>query len=105
MKAINKTLLESLQAIEPADNLELSLAKVLKAQAEDKLRYHKSLISYYQKRYGMTGEEFYRTKIENKSHGWEEEETYFDWITAQQEAEEMEREIAKLEDILSHGDD
>lgn len=104
MEEINETLIESLKAIEPAESLEQSLAKVLKAQAEEKRRHFQSLVYYFQRRYGMTAEEFYQNRIKDKKHSWEDEDTYFDWMAAQQEVQEMEEEITKLEDLLSDAD-
>jgi len=46
--------------------------------------------------------EFYAQKIKDKDHTWADEETYFDWVGALQEAEEMKKEIAALEEILAH---
>jgi hypothetical protein len=104
MEEINATLIESIKAIEPAETLDQSLVKILKAQAEEKLRYKQSLIKYFQRRYGMTAKEFYETRIKDKKHSWEDEDTYFDWVTAQREIQEMEAEIRKLEDLLYHAD-
>ena len=104
MDQINATLIESIKAIEPAENLEQSLTKILKSQAEEKLQHNKSLSKYFQRRYGMTAEDFYENRIKDKKHSWEEEDTLFDWMTAQQQIKELELEIEKLEDLLSYAD-
>jgi len=101
MEKITSTLIESLKVIEPAGNLEQSMAKVLKAQAEEKRRQIQSLLNYFRTRFGMTAEEFYHTRIKDKTHSWEDEDTYFDWVTSQQKIQEIEVEIKKLEDFLA----
>lgn len=68
MEPIHIALLESLKRIEPAEDINESLAKVLKAQAEEKRRSFQSLANYYQRRYGITPEEFYASRIEGKEH-------------------------------------
>jgi hypothetical protein len=104
MEEITSTLLESLRVIEPAENLEQSLAKILRSRAEEKLRKMQSLVNYFQLRFGMTAEEFYQGRIRDKQHTWEDEDTYFDWIAFQQEAEEIGTEIKKLEGVLAHAE-
>lgn len=104
METINETLVESLKIIEPAQTVEQSLARVLKAQAEEKRRNIRSLIKYFQQRYGMSVEEFYLARISDKKHNWEGEDTYFDWVAAHQELQEIESEIEKLEGMLAHAD-
>lgn len=101
---INATLIESIKTIEPATTLDQSLAKILKTQAEEKLRQVHSLIKYFQRRYGMSAEEFYEARIKDKKHSWEDDDTYFDWVTAQQQIKELQVEIQKLEVLLSHAD-
>ncbi len=100
MDELNATLIEILKIIEPAKTLEQSLAKILKNQAEEKLRQVHSLIKYFQRRYGMSAEEFYEARIKDKKHSWEDEDTYFDWVTAQQQIKELQVEIQKLEEFL-----
>jgi len=78
-----------------------SLAQLLKAQAEQKLHYFQSIVRNFEKQYGMTADQFYQSRIHNKRHSWEHEETYFDWKTAEQQVEEMKQQIAKLEEWLS----
>jgi hypothetical protein len=104
METINETLVESLKIIEPAETLEQSLARVLKAQAEEKRRNIRSLIKYFQQRYDMSVEEFYLTRISDKKHSWEDEDTYFDWVAAHQELQGIETEIDKLEGMIAHAD-
>lgn len=104
METINATLVESLKIIEPAETVEQSLTRVLKAQAEEKRRAIRSLIIYFQRRYSMTVEEFYQARISEKRHNWEDEDTYFDWVAAHQELQEIESEIDKLEGMLAHAD-
>lgn len=105
MEEINNALLESLKRIEPAENINKSLAKVLKAQAEGKKKYFQSLANYYRLRYRMSPEEFYASYIEGRDHSWEEEESHFDWVTAIQMIEEMDEIIRKLEEMLVNADD
>lgn len=104
METINDTLVESLKIIAPAATVEQSLARILKAQAEEKRRAIRSLIKYFQQRYDMSVEEFYQARISEKRHTWEEEDTYFDWIAAHQELQEIDSEIDKLERMLAHAD-
>jgi hypothetical protein len=52
----------------------------------------------------MTVEEFYQARISEKKHSWEDEDTYFDWVAAQQQLQEIESEIDKLEGMLAHAD-
>jgi len=40
-----------------------------------------------------------------KDHTWEDEETYFDWITSLQMVREMDEEIEKLQEILARVED
>jgi hypothetical protein len=54
METINDTLVESLKIIEPAETVEQSLTRVLKAQAEEKRRSIRSLIKYFQQRGKIT---------------------------------------------------
>ena len=49
MEEISSTLIRSLKTIEHAEILELSLAKILKSQAEEKLQHNKSLNKYFQR--------------------------------------------------------
>jgi hypothetical protein len=100
METINNTLVESLKIIEPAATVEQSLTRILKAQAEEKRRAVRSLIKYFQQRYEMTVEEFYQARISEKKHTWEEEDTYFDWVAAHQELQEIESEIEKFENNI-----
>ena len=104
MEPIHIALLESLKRIEPAEDINESLARVLKAQAEEKRRSFQSLANYYQRRYGITPEEFYASRIEGKEHSWEEEESYFDWVAAIQMQGEMNEIIAMLEEMLAYAD-
>ena len=104
MENVSDQLIKHLKRIEPAENVDSSLGRVLKNQAEEKLRELHALIRYYQKRYGMSVNEFYARKIKDQDHTWEDEETHFDWVSALQAAEEMEKEILGLEEILAHAD-
>lgn len=104
MEMISEQLIEHLRRIEPAESVDSSLGRVLKNQAEEKLRELKALVRYYQTRYGMSSEEFYVRKIKNQDHTWDDEETYFDWTSALQAAEEMGKEIISLEEILARAD-
>lgn len=104
METINETLVASLKIIEPSETVEQSLTKVLKAQADEKRRAIRSLIKYFQHRYDMTVEEFYLARISDKRHNWEDEDTYFDWVAAHQDLQEIETEIDKLEGMLAHAD-
>lgn len=101
MEMISEQLIEHLKRIEPAESVDSSLGRVLKSQAEEKVKEFRTLTRYYQMRYGMSAEEFYARKIKDQDHAWEDEETYFDWISALQAAEEMEKEIISLEEILA----
>jgi len=104
METTNETLFESLKITEPAENAEQSLARVLKAQAEEKKRAIRSLIKYFQQRYGISVEEFYSARISGKRHSWEDEDTYFDWVAAHQDLHGIEIEIEKLEGMIAHAD-
>ena len=100
MSNIHETLIESLKRIEPASDPDISLAFVLRSHALEKLRYYRSLADYYTKRYEMASDQFYQERIAGKYHSFEDEETYFDWVTALQSINEMEPEIKKLEKII-----
>ena len=103
-KNVSDQLLEHLKRIEPAGTVNGSLARVLKNQAEEKLREFRALVRYYRTRYGMSADEFYARKIKDRDHTWADEETHFDWVGALQAVEEMEKEIIALEEILAHED-
>ncbi|MBM3238870.1 hypothetical protein FJZ31_21475 [Candidatus Poribacteria bacterium] len=100
MGNIRETLIESLQRIEPASDPDISLAFILKSHALEKQRYYRALADYYTKRYEMSPDQFYQERIADKDHSFEDEETYFDWVTALQSINEMEAEIKKLEEII-----
>ena len=100
MGNISETLIESLQRIEPTSDPDISLAFILKSHALEKLRDYRSLADYYTKRYEMSPDQFYQERIAGKDHSFEDEETYFDWVTALQSINEMEAEIKKLEEIM-----
>jgi len=51
----------------------------------------------------MDAETFHATYLAGRDHSWEEEEAYFDWVTALQMVAEMEEEIVRLEEILLAG--
>lgn len=68
------------------------------------MRELRALVRYYQIRYGMSAEEFYARKIKDQDHTWDDEETYFDWTSTLQAAEEMGNEIISLEEILARAD-
>lgn len=104
MEMISEQLVEHLKRIEPAESVDSSLGRVLKNQAEGKLRELRVLVRYYQIRYGMSADEFYARKIENQDHAWDDEETYFDWVSALQAVAEMEGEVIALEEILARAD-
>lgn len=104
METVSERLIEHLKRIEPAETVDSSLGRVLKNQAEEKLRELRALVRYYQTRYGMSADEFYAQKIKDRDHIWTDEETYFDWVSATQAAEVMEKEIVALEEILAHAD-
>ena len=97
MEMVSEQLLEYLKRIEPAETVDSNLGRVLKSQAEEKVKELRALTRYYQMRYGMSAEEFYTRKIKDQDHTWEDEETYFDWTSALQAAEEMEREVVALQ--------
>lgn len=99
---ISPELIEHLKKIEPAQTIDSSLGLVLKNQAEARARSLRAQIRDNELRYGITVQTFYDQKINGRDHTWEEEETYFDWISAQQTLEEMECEIAALEKFLTH---
>lgn len=101
MAEISEALIASLQHIEPATSAEESLARLLKTHAEEKRRKYQELAEGYRQRYGMDAETFHATRIAGRDHSWEEEEAYFDWVTALQMVAEMEEEIVRLEEILS----
>ena len=105
MATVSEQLIEHLKRIEPAETVDGSLARVLKNQAEEKLKELRVQIRYYQTRYGMSAEEFYDRRIGNQDHTWDDEETHFDWISALQSAEDMEKEIVAIEEILARADD
>ncbi len=104
METVSAHLIEHLKRIEPANTVDDSLGRVLKSQAEEKFRELRTLVRYYQTRYGISADEFYTKKIESQDHTWADEETYFDWISAIQGTEAMEKEIAALEETLAHAD-
>ena len=104
MEAISEQLIEHLKRIEPAGTVDCSLGRVLKNQAEEKLKDLQALLRYYQMRYGISPDEFFARKIKDRDHTWDDEETYFDWISALQAAAEMEKEIVALEGILARAD-
>lgn len=105
MEIIEHALIESLKHVEPAETIDISLARLLKAQAEEKRRYYQSLFRYYQSRFRISPEEFYASRIQGKDHTWEDEETYFDWISSLQMVREMDEEIEKLQEILARVED
>jgi len=82
-----------LKRIEPAATVDCSLGRVLKNQAEEKARELRALIRYNQTRYRMSVEAFYSQRIKDQDHTWEDEETYFDWLSAHHALEEMEQEM------------
>lgn len=104
MEMISEQLIAHLKRIEPAESVDSSLGRVLKSQAEEKLRELRALVRYYQTRYGMSPEEFYARKIKDQDHTWDDDETYFDWVSALQAVAEMEGEIIALEEILARAD-
>lgn len=104
METLSERLIEHLKRIEPAETVDGSLGRVLKNQAEEKLRELRALVRYCQTRYGMSADEFYAQKIKDQDHTWADEETYFDWVSAIQATEEMEKEILALEELLAHAD-
>jgi septation ring formation regulator EzrA len=101
MAHISEDLASSLQHLEPATSVEESLARLLKARAEEKQHSYQRLVEAYRRQYGMDAETFHSTYIANRDHSWKEEEMYFDWVTATQMVAEMEEEITRLEEILS----
>jgi septation ring formation regulator EzrA len=101
MAHISEDLATSLQHLEPATSVEESLARLLKARAEEKQHSYQRLVEAYQQQYGMDAETFYSTCIATRDHSWKEEETYFDWVTARQMVAEMKEEITRLKEILS----
>jgi hypothetical protein len=98
MEMVSGQLLEHLKRIESAETIDRSLGLVLKSKAEEKAKELRALVRYYQVRYGMSAEEFYERKIKDQGHTWEDEETYFDWTSALQAAEEMDREVVALQE-------
>lgn len=100
MDNIREALIESLQRIEPTSDPDISLAFILKSHALEKQRYYRAITDYYTKRYEMSADQFYHERIADKDHSFEDEETYFDWVTALQSINEMEAEIKKLEEII-----
>ena len=104
MEMVSEQLIEHLKRIEPGKTVDYSLGRLLKNRAEEKLAAFQERVEYCRKHYDMSAAEFYVRKIRNKNHTWADEETYFDWVTAIQGAEEMETEIAALEEILAHAD-
>jgi hypothetical protein len=101
MAHISEDLAASLQHLEPTTSVEESLARLLKARAEEKRRAYQHEADAYRQRYSMEAETFHSTYIADRDHSWEDEETYFDWVTALQMVAEMDEEIARLEKILS----
>lgn len=104
MEIVSERLIEHLKRIEPGETVDGSLGRVLKNQAEEKLRELRALVRYYQTRYGMSVDEFYARKIKDQDHTWTDEETHFDWVSAIQATGEMEEEIVALEEIIAHAD-
>lgn len=104
MDTISPELLEHLRKIEPAETMDTSLGRILKNQVEEKVKALRALIRYNETRYALTAEAFYDQKIKDRDHTWEEEETYFDWINAQQSLTELEEELIALEKWLAHAD-
>ena len=101
MAHISEDLVASLQHLEPTTSVEESLARLLKARAEERRRAYAREAETYRQRYGMDAETFHSTHIANRDHSWEDEETYFDWVTALQVVVEMDEEIVRLEKILA----
>ena len=101
MAHISEDLAASLQHLEPATSVEESLARLLKTHAEEKQRAHQRLAEAYRQQYRMDAKTFHSTYIASRNHSWEEEETYFDWVTATQMVAEMEEEVTRLKEILS----
>jgi hypothetical protein len=104
METVSEQLIEHLKRIEPAQTVDSSLGRVLKNHADQKLKELRVLVRYYQTRYGMSVDEFYARKVKDQDHAWVDEETYFDWGSAIQATEEMEKEIVALEEIIAHAD-
>jgi len=100
MENIREELIESLRRIEPSEDINRSFAILLKTYAEEKKRFFRSIVAYYQKRYEMSSDEFYKSRIGGKDHSWDDEETHSDWVSAEQIVESMNGEIEKLEVVM-----
>jgi len=59
METVSEQLIEHLKRIEPGKTVDYSLERLLRNQAEEKLRAFQTLIKHYQTRYGMSADEFW----------------------------------------------
>ncbi|MEW6667544.1 MAG: hypothetical protein AB1512_20245 [Thermodesulfobacteriota bacterium] len=92
---LNKALLESLSHLEPADDADESLRKLLMAKARSDLLKYEVISRGFQKKYNLDFDAF-RTSDLMKEPPPEVEQDYFDWELAVTRMDEVRNQLAKL---------
>ncbi|MEW6665754.1 MAG: hypothetical protein AB1512_11115 [Thermodesulfobacteriota bacterium] len=92
---LRKALLESLTHLEPADDVDESLRKLLMAKARSDLLKYEVMCRAFEKKYKMDFDAF-RTSDFMKEPPSEVEQDYFDWELAVTRMGEVKSQLAKL---------
>jgi hypothetical protein len=93
--SVTKDLLDSLSHLEPANNVDESLRRLLMGKARNDLLKYEVVCRSFQKKYKMDFETF-RTSALMKEPPNEVEQDYFDWELAITRMDEVKSELDKL---------
>jgi hypothetical protein len=93
--SVTKDLLDSLSHLEPANNVDESLRRLLMGKAKNDLLKYEVVCRGFQKKYKMDFEAF-RTSDLMKEPPHEVEQDYFDWELAITRIDEVKRQLDKL---------
>jgi hypothetical protein len=92
---VTKDLLESLSHLEPANDVDESLRKLLMAKARNDLLKYEVITRGFQRKY-KTDFESFRTSDLMKEPSFEVEQDYFDWELAVTRMDEVRKQLDKL---------
>jgi len=92
---IDAEILKSIGKIEPERSLDRSILRLLEKEVVKRITKYRLMIQGFEKRYGITFDEFER-RIKKSKPAFAEEQDYYDWDMATTALEDMEQELKKV---------
>ena len=97
--SIDKRLQETIEHLEPADDINLSLGRLLKHQIEHNLAIYEQMDLNFSSHYGMPFNEFASSDLMTEP-SFSVEQDYFDWELATTMVKKLRKDLAKVYSIV-----